>query len=178
MHAESPTTPFALLRAMEAGLATGGPGPAADAPGWSGLGFFVHGDAYLVALDQVREVAAVPALTRVPGAEPWLLGLSNLRGEVLPIVDLAALLGVGAAAAAAGNRVLVLNHADVPVGVLVESVAGLLEFGPAEQAHDQLGAEPGRQDFVLGAFAREPYFWTVLSLRELITDPPGPVARS
>lgn len=46
-------------------------------------------------LSDVREVVSAPAPTRLPTAPPTLLGLFNLRGEVMPLLDLAVLLGYG-----------------------------------------------------------------------------------
>ena len=47
--------------------------------------------------EQVREVLMLPdAVTRVPGAKRWLLGIANLRGQLLPLVDVKLLLGSGA----------------------------------------------------------------------------------
>ena len=54
------------------------------------------GELYLVAREEAREVLGVPApLTRVPGAKSWILGLANVRGQLLPIIDLRAYLGSG-----------------------------------------------------------------------------------
>ena len=53
-------------------------------------------DVYAIGSDQVREVVADPHPTPVPSAPPWVLGLINVRGEVLPLLDTAVLLHVGA----------------------------------------------------------------------------------
>jgi chemotaxis signal transduction protein len=51
---------------------------------------------YAVAVEHVLEVAKLRDMTAVPGASPWLLGVINRDGQVLPVVDLAHLLGTGA----------------------------------------------------------------------------------
>ncbi|MEA2424040.1 MAG: purine-binding chemotaxis protein CheW [Thermoleophilaceae bacterium] len=54
----------------------------------------VHGEWYGLPLDAVREVVPDPELTRLPLAPPSLLGVFNLRGQVVPLVDTGALLGL------------------------------------------------------------------------------------
>lgn len=83
---------------------------------------FRVGDAdFALPVAAVREVARRPTLTRVPLAPASLVGLANLRGSVLPVVSLAALLGK---AVRDGGWVIVLEQAD-PVGLLVDHVAAL-----------------------------------------------------
>jgi purine-binding chemotaxis protein CheW len=55
----------------------------------------VGSDLYAVPIDCVREVVAAPVLTRLVTAPAQVLGLMNLRGEIVPLLDTAALLGVG-----------------------------------------------------------------------------------
>jgi purine-binding chemotaxis protein CheW len=63
------------------------------------LVFSLGGDDYAVAIGQVRELVAAAPLTAVPGAPPWVRGVFNLRGSVVPLVDLGVKFGVGTAAA-------------------------------------------------------------------------------
>ena len=68
------------------------------------------GELYLVAREEAREVLGVPApLTRVPGAKSWILGLANVRGQLLPIIDLRAYLGSGPTPASRSARVIVVE---------------------------------------------------------------------
>jgi purine-binding chemotaxis protein CheW len=54
----------------------------------------VGDDRYALAAEDVREVAAAPRTTDLPGMPAWALGLVNLRGEVVPLLDTAVLLGL------------------------------------------------------------------------------------
>src|ERR1700736_5907612 len=63
---------------------------------WVGVALRMAGDLYLVAREETREVLGVPAaMTRVPGAKAWIKGLANIRGQLLPIIDLRQFLGSG-----------------------------------------------------------------------------------
>jgi chemotaxis signal transduction protein len=72
-------------------------------------------DLYALPLDWVHEVVAAPTLTRLPTAPAVVLGLFNLRGQIVPLLDTAALLGIGTAEATA--FVVVVNCPQGPVGL-------------------------------------------------------------
>ncbi|MFD1788081.1 chemotaxis protein CheW [Sphingomonas floccifaciens] len=94
------------------------------------LSFNVADARFALPASAVREVVRRPTVTRVPHAPASLLGLGNLRGTVVPVVSLGALIGkpVGA-----GGRVIVLEQAD-PVGILVDEVSTVTGRGGEDEA--------------------------------------------
>ena len=79
---------------------------------------------YALPMASVAEVGRPPSLTRVPGLPGWVAGVANWRGRVLAVLDLRSLLAGGSGNLDKRGRLVVLHHAGVRVGVLVESVAG------------------------------------------------------
>mgnify|MGYP001591266606 FL=1 len=82
--------PFELLREIErrSRAAHAGHGAGAEPEEWVGVGFRIGEEQFVAGRDQVREVLMLPdTITRVPGAKRWLLGIANLRGQLLPLVD-------------------------------------------------------------------------------------------
>jgi purine-binding chemotaxis protein CheW len=75
----------------------------------------VGDDLYALPMEWIREVVAAPAATRLVTAPPLVLGLFNLRGEIVPLLDTAALLGVGKVGTVA--FAVVLRCPQGPVGV-------------------------------------------------------------
>jgi twitching motility protein PilI len=153
--------------------ATASPGAlnAAEAE-WVGVAVRIGGEMYLLAREEVREVLSVPSpLTRVPGAKAWILGVANVRGALLPVIDLRQFLGGGVTPTTRGARVVVAKHRDVPAGLVVDEVMGFRRFAE----HDFRGEVPlntvvsGR--FVAGTFAQGEQQWPVFSLRRLLEDP-------
>ena len=88
------------------------------------LTFQVGLDRFVVAAACVREILRVPELTRVPGSPSALAGLANLRGSVLPVVDVAKALHRDARSSNASTRVIVVEAGSV-VGLMVDRVAQL-----------------------------------------------------
>ncbi len=85
--------------------------------------FTLEGDRYGVLLSKVRTVVMPRPLTRVPRAPRALLGIINLRGRVVSVVDLAALLGL--TSSTAHGKVLLLDRGRTELGVAVADVLGI-----------------------------------------------------
>lgn len=161
-------SPFELLAALERRLQTARVDLAAgSAQFWTGLGFRL-GDRWLVApREDIREVVVPPTLTRVPGARPWLLGLANVRGGLLPVCDLHRLLGEEHHTMARGSRVLVYNSDRVPAGFLVDEVSGYRQFTPGDQRPELIEDSGPLRPYVLGGFVREGHPWLAVSLHKI-----------
>ena len=80
----------------------------------------VGAERYALPVQHVLEVADLGEVVAVPGAARHVVGMRNLRGRILPVVDLAALMG---AAAGRGERLVVTESADRLAGLVVDEVA-------------------------------------------------------
>jgi twitching motility protein PilI len=121
--------PFALLLELErrarAAMSDADQGGAAGEE-WVGIAFRIGSDNFVAGRSDVREVLPLPEkMTRVPGARPWLRGVTNVRGQLLTIVDLRGFLGAGGVAGDRHSRVLVIASREVPTGVLVDQGFGV-----------------------------------------------------
>jgi len=139
---------------------------------WVGVAMRMAGELYLVAREEAREVLGVPAtLTRVPGARSWILGLANVRGQLLPIIDLRQYLGAGVTPATRNTRVIVANHRDIPAGLLVDEVLGFRRFPENEFSAEQPATIVRCERYLAGCFRRPGEQWPVFGLRTLLEDP-------
>ncbi len=167
--------PFELLRELErlARVALAGQGrDAANEHEWVGIAFRVGSENFLVARDETREVLGFPSVvTRVPGAKPWIRGLANVRGQLLPLVDLRAFLGGGVTTIGRGSRVLVAQHREVPAGLLVDEVQGFRRFVDNEFGTTVPPTLIRCERYLAGTFRRGAEGWPVFSLRSLLESP-------
>lgn len=166
--------PFELLAELErrGRAVTASSGAEAGQGGdWVGVALKMAGELYLVAREEAREVLGVPApLTRIPGAKGWILGLANVRGQLLPIIDLRAYLGAGATPASRTARIIVVNHRDIPAGLVVDEVLGFRRFADAEFTAQVPPTIVNCGRFVAGSFRRGTEQWPVLGMRSLLED--------
>ena len=87
--------------------------------------FHSAGEMFAVPLAQVKEIIRVPNVVRMPLSPPALMGLANLRGTVLPVLDLRNLFGLPPVLSDDASRVVVLDHGH-PVGLMVDRVANVV----------------------------------------------------
>ena len=83
--------PFAVLTNIalrSRQLSTGLPEQKKTAEQWNGIGFMLAGEHYVVPMGEVIEILHVPRFTQIPGVRPFLIGAANVRGRLLPLVDL------------------------------------------------------------------------------------------
>ena len=106
-------------------------------------------EAYAVPIGNVVEIAILGDLTTVPGARPEILGVRNLRGQILPVVDLALLLGINAITRP--DRLLVAEAGGRHAGFAVDAVSEVGELpDPTEETESDLltGATLVGGDFI------------------------------
>ena len=91
--------------------------------------FMLAGSRFAVEVGQAREVVVFDSLTPVPLAPPFLMGLANLRGAVMPIVDLGPLLGLPAREPARQTLGIVLAHGPWAAAAAIDAALGLEPLG-------------------------------------------------
>jgi twitching motility protein PilI len=122
------------------------------------LGVLIGADRYLLDLTQAGEIVPVAALTVVPLTQPWYLGLSNIRGNLVGVVDLARYLGLGETAIGPDSRIVTFaSGLGFNCGLLVGRVYGLRHAGGMEAAGEHLRDADGND-------------WIALDLATLVGD--------
>jgi twitching motility protein PilI len=161
--------PFDLLWALENRLRAARLDLAAGlTQSWTGLAFRLRGQWLLAPREDIREVIQLPRMTAVPGARPWLLGIANVRGGLLPVTDLGLLLGEAPVPEQRDQRVLVYQSERAPAGLLVDEVIGYRQFAPSDQRHELTAGSGALEPYVLGAFSREGRTWLAFSVHKLV----------
>lgn len=139
---------------------------------WSGIGFNLAGQRFVAPMNEVAELLECPSTTRIPGVKPWVAGVANIRGRLLPLIDLEAFFGGEQNLARKDQRVLVLELGDLYTGVMVSGIYGMQHF-PVEQYQEQSGSESDApyHHYLRGSYVAERQTWDVFSLQELARDP-------
>jgi twitching motility protein PilI len=164
--------PFELLKELEkrSRTVTTANAPEASAgPEWVGVACRMGGETFLIAREETREVLGYPAvITRIPGAKSWVRGLANVRGSLMPMLDLRQFLGSGTTAAGRNTRVVVVNHREIPAGLVVDEVLGFRRFAESEFNAEAPPTVIRCEAYLAGAFRRGGEVWPVLSLKTLV----------
>lgn len=151
--------------------ATGLPQQADVVEYWSGIGFTMDGINYVSPVPEVSEILHVPRYTRVPGVLGWVKGIANVRGRLLPIMDLIGYLSRKSAMQEKKRRLLVLDYGDIYSGLVVDHVMGMQHF-PVDSYQSESGEkDPEILPYTDGSYMREDGKWIVFSPYRLAEDP-------
>jgi len=166
--------PFAVLTSIalrSRQLSAGLPEQEKAAEQWNGIGFMLAGERYVAPMGEVTEILHVPRFTQIPGVRPFLMGAANVRGRLLPLVDLDAFFELPRSATSPRQRrVLVVEKDDLFSGLVVDSVLGMQYFGAESFTSDTSGVPDRVQPFVAGGYSRNGETWNVFSATELLGD--------
>ena len=163
--------PFELLQELErrSRAAIAGQGTGATAAEWVGIGFRIGQEQFVANRDEVREVLMLPeTMTRVPGAKRWMLGIANLRGHLLPLVDVKMMLGSGRTSLRRKTRVISVNHREILAGLVVDEVLGFRRFMDNEHVEKWPPTVVRCDRYLSGAFQRGQDIWPVFGLYDLV----------
>ena len=138
---------------------------------WSGIGFRAADINLVAPLSQVNEILHYPKLTLVPGAQAWVKGLANIRGTLLPIMDLQGYIGKDAITLRSQSRILVIRQGDLTTGLLVNEVLGLKHFEPENRLARVKKLDKAIKPYIHGAFLHEGQTWHVFEMAALAQDP-------
>lgn len=143
-----------------------------DAPGlWRGVGYRIGARRLASGFDEVLEILPMPQVTPVPGAQPWMLGVANIRGNLLPIVDLRQFLEGERTVLHEGQRVLVVRQSGGDIAVTIDELFGQRSF-LEEQKTDAAPLADGRYaHFVDTAYEAAGAAWGIFSLDRLTRTP-------
>ena len=137
---------------------------------WQGLGYQVGGVRLVSRMGEIEEILKMPKLSRLPGVKSWVLGVTNVRGRLLPLIDLHDYLGMTRTLPRSQWRVLVVNDSDLVAGFLVEQSLGIQHF--LEDSFEETtaeGIEP-LKPYVRGAFRHGGRLFYETNLRSILRD--------
>lgn len=124
----------------------------------------------LFAMDEVTEIIPVPRITLVPGMKGWLLGIANLRGAVMAVVDLLNFLREPGAVLTPGSRLLVVQSGEWSYGLLMDEILGMRQGGLTRQPAPAERIPAALHPYITDFFISEDVLWLCFSVGRLLDD--------
>jgi len=90
------------------------------------IGFVLEQNEYSIPILKVQEIIKIPAITKMPGVPYYVEGVTNLRGIVIPIVNLKRILGISGDES--GNKVIVISSGKIIFGAMVDDITGVINI--------------------------------------------------
>ncbi len=138
------------------------------------LSFRVAGDEYAIGILHVREIIEFDSCTRVPSTPEWVRGVINLRGRVVPVVDLSVRFGLGPTQVTQWTCAVIVevgrtDDAPIVTGILADSVSEVLEIdGASVEPPPAFGTAAGG-DYLKGVARTSEGLVLVLDIDHLLT---------
>ena len=116
---------------------------------WAGLAFRLGQNRLVCGFDRIIESLQIPQVTRVPGTKPFVLGLANVRGDLMTVVDLGCFLFGSRTAPTPRARMLAASLRGRPVGLVVDEVYGQRNFVTGDATNPELAEDSPLAGLVL-----------------------------
>jgi purine-binding chemotaxis protein CheW len=129
------------------------------------LSFLLGGEEYVLPVDEVREVLKSRELTIVPNSPPHVLGVTSIRGTVLPVIDLGRRLGIPPAARDERARIIIISPDDEDAGIVVDRVTGVVRISPDAIRPAPETVEQGAE-FLKGIARKDDRLYILLDLQK------------
>ncbi|MBV2123080.1 MAG: chemotaxis protein CheW [Candidatus Thiodiazotropha sp. (ex Ctena orbiculata)] len=132
--------------------------------------FILMDEVYGINVMQVQEVLRVTEIAPVPGAPSYVLGIVNLRGNVVTVIDTRKRFGLPSVEVSDNSRIVVIESEKQVVGILVDAVAEVVELGEDEiDAAPNVGTEESSR-YIQGVATQEGRLLILVDLNKLLTD--------
>ncbi|MCU7906136.1 MAG: chemotaxis protein CheW [Candidatus Thiodiazotropha sp. (ex Epidulcina cf. delphinae)] len=132
--------------------------------------FILMDEVYGINVMQVQEVLRVTEIAPVPGAPSYVLGIINLRGNVVTVIDTRTRFGLPSTEVDDASRIIVIESEKQVVGILVDAVAEVVELRENEiDAAPNVGTEESSR-YIQGVATQEDNLLILVDLNKLLTD--------
>jgi purine-binding chemotaxis protein CheW len=132
--------------------------------------FRLQDETYGINVMQVQEVLRVSEIAPVPGAPPYVLGIINLRGNVVTVIDTRMRFALEPAKIDDASRIVIIECEKQVIGILVDSVAEVVELRQSEiDAAPSVGSDDTAR-YIQGVATRDDDLLIVVDLNKLLTD--------
>jgi len=138
---------------------------------WDGVAFRLGELTVLAPMEQIEEILSLATISRIPGAKDWVRGIANVRGNLLPILDLHGFVFGKVNKVTRMSRVLVMQHRGISAGLVVDEVLGMRHFLDEEFSEDLQQMDVSIRPFLTGVFRQRGEAWGVFDLYQLVDKP-------
>lgn len=134
------------------------------------VAFKLNKEEYGVSILYVQEIKRLTEITRVPYTPDFIKGVMNLRGSVLPVIDLKKRLGLAESPYSEDTRIIIVKIDEIAIGMIVDSVTEVLEIEPdhIEAPEAVVDSNDAGNNFISGVGNLDNRLIIMLNLNEII----------
>ncbi len=123
---------------------------------------------YALRIYDIHEIIKMQDITEIPNSKPYVKGVINLRGKIVPIISLRNRFGLPEESYTKSTRIVVVNHADEMVGIVVDRVNQVTTFTDIQPPPERIGSVHG--SYFSGIGRTENGLVSILKLEQVLYE--------
>ncbi len=131
---------------------------------WMGLGFRLHGNIFVAPLADVVELMHVPVTTHLPGVKHWIVGVANIRGRLMTLIDFSLYFGQVSKRSKVSARTFVVEGDDTYYGLIIDESMGMQHFSRDSRSDDVENVDERYLPYIDGSYHAAGIQWPVMNL--------------
>jgi purine-binding chemotaxis protein CheW len=132
------------------------------------VGFEVGGQSYAFRIEQIREIVILDQVTQTPQVADYVEGVTNLRGAIIPIINLRKLFGLDPKPADADTRTIVVNVGEQTMGCTVDTVSQVIRIPEEDIQLPPESVRAGGANYISGFAKLDDRLVVLLDINELL----------
>lgn len=133
------------------------------------IGLVVGQDEVFLPIESVSEIVMINRITYVPRAHKYIEGVINLRGNIVPAVNLRLIMGLAQSQPTAAGRIIICKHAELTAGIIVDAIRYVIALTPDEIERQNLPTKNPGADLIEAVSKRGPTVNAILDIGKVIT---------
>lgn len=134
------------------------------------VGFRLGNEEYGIDIMTVQEIILMGEITKIPEVADYISGLINLRGKVIPILELRKRFGLGSVEATEHTRIVVVNAGGTTFGITVDAVNEVLRIDPAQMEPPPQGLVGLEAAYIKGLVKMEEKIMILLNMESILSS--------
>jgi purine-binding chemotaxis protein CheW len=131
--------------------------------------FRLKDELYGVPVEQVVSIERWEALTRVPNTPSFIKGIINLRGEILPVIDLQQRFGLGVSNQTEESRLVIVQDEEIKIGLIVDEAKDVIDLD-SETIDPSPETASGQGTYILGVAKHEDNLLILLNMEKVLRE--------
>lgn len=136
------------------------------------IGLDIAGDEFMLPIEVMNEILMINELTFVPGAKTYIEGVLNLRGKIIPAINIRQMMGHKTIAPTGGSRIIITHMEDTICGLIVDGITYVLALHPAQIEERSLSQNAGT-DILSGICKRGDKINGIIDLSKILANVMG-----
>ena len=134
--------------------------------------FTIEDTRLAIPLSNTLEIGDQPDITPLPNLPKWVLGISNIRGEIISLINFKAFLGISSSGAKGEQRFIIIRNQEIKVGIIVDKIMGILSLDPSD---GEIQNNPYRKgeiaNYIQGTAVTREGVTNILDIDKLLSSP-------